>query len=266
MLGKAASYINVEEAQTARCKANKAPTLANKFEKRLPQPPAQPLSRVWDARPPFGPGQDPRPAPRVAAVQAPKLGPRGPRYCTYHQSHTHATSDCFQFARDSRCAAELGLPLLEIAPRTQQMMLAIQQEPGEAREEENRGNATIREIDMIPGGPTDRDYAWARKSHERCLEIHVVWCSQEQAAGPVIRFGPQDLEGLEFPHDDALIIKAIIANSRVARVFVDTGSSVNVLFKSAFESMQIDASELQPVTTSLYGFTAKKYDLWARSS
>ncbi|XP_042404693.1 uncharacterized protein LOC121994865 [Zingiber officinale] len=101
-------------------------------------------------------------------------------------------------------------------------------EPGEAREAENRGNAVIRDIGMISGGPTDRDSGRARKSHERRLEIHAVGCSQEQAAGPVISFRPQDLEGLDLPHDDALIIKAIIANSRVARVFVDTGSSAAV--------------------------------------
>ncbi|XP_042404580.1 uncharacterized protein LOC121994696 [Zingiber officinale] len=64
--------------------------------------------------------------------------------------------------------------------------------------------------------------------------------------GPVISFGPSDLEGLELPHDDTLIIKAIIANSRVARIFVDTGSSVNILFRTAFEEMQIDATESSP--------------------
>ncbi|XP_042405085.1 uncharacterized protein LOC121995404 [Zingiber officinale] len=38
MLGKAASYINVEEAQVARRKADKVPTSTNKLEKRPPQP------------------------------------------------------------------------------------------------------------------------------------------------------------------------------------------------------------------------------------
>ncbi|XP_042386649.1 uncharacterized protein LOC121978359 [Zingiber officinale] len=43
MLGKAPSYINVEEAQAARRKAGKAHTRTNKPEKRSPHPPAQPL-------------------------------------------------------------------------------------------------------------------------------------------------------------------------------------------------------------------------------
>ncbi|XP_042387656.1 uncharacterized protein LOC121979736 [Zingiber officinale] len=122
------------------------------------------------------------------------------------------------------------------------------------REAENRDNAAVREIGMISGGPPDGDSGRACKSHVRRLEVHTVGCSKEQASGPVISFGPADLEGLELPHDDALIIKAIITNSRVARVFMDTGSSVNILFRTAFEEMQIDATELQPVATSLYGF------------
>ncbi|XP_042410281.1 uncharacterized protein LOC121999703 [Zingiber officinale] len=125
-------------------------------------------------------------------------------------------------------------------PNMQQQGCAREQ--GEAREEENKGNAAIRDIGMIYGGPTNGDSGRARMS--------VGWRS--------MLFGPQDLEGLELPHDDALIIKVVITNSRVGRVFVDTGSSVNVLFRSAFEEMQIDVSELQPVTTSLYGFTGNE--------
>ncbi|XP_042396661.1 uncharacterized protein LOC121986788 [Zingiber officinale] len=117
MLEKAASYINVQEAQATRRKADKPPPSTNIPERRAPQPPAQPLPRGWEARPTFHPGQDIRSSPRVAAVQIPRPRPWGPRYCTYHWSHTHATNDCVQFARDSCRAAELGLPPPELAPQ-----------------------------------------------------------------------------------------------------------------------------------------------------
>ncbi|XP_042472256.1 uncharacterized protein LOC122054905 [Zingiber officinale] len=241
MLGKATSYFNVEEAQTARRKADKAPTPAKKPEKRLPQRTTQPLLR---ARTPDHPLVPVRILDRFHVWQLFK--PQG----LGHGDRTTALT-----------IAELGLPPPEIVPRTQQRILISQQagvgagqpsrpqldnagqgnkqsghnqEPGEARDEENRGNAVIHEIGMISGRPIDGDSARARKSHERRLEIHAVGCSREQAIGPIISFGPQDLEGLELPHDDAMIIKAVIANNRVARVFMDTGSSVNVLFKSAF--------------------------------
>ncbi|XP_042415221.1 uncharacterized protein LOC122004394 [Zingiber officinale] len=56
MLERATSYIHVEEAQAARKKVNKAPEPIKKPEKRIPQPPAQPLPRAREARPPFPPG------------------------------------------------------------------------------------------------------------------------------------------------------------------------------------------------------------------
>ncbi|XP_042423371.1 uncharacterized protein LOC122010983 [Zingiber officinale] len=186
-----------------------------------------------------------------------------------------------EFTRDSKRATEMGLPPPELAPQLIKMMEEQRvsgqagpsrpdlagpsthqpswgKEPEGSREVENRGNAAVREIVMISGGPADGDSGRARKSHVQHLEVHVVRCSKEQAASPVISFRPTDLEGLKLPHDDALIIKAVIANSRLVRVFVDTGSSVNILFRTAFEEMQIDAAELQPVATSLYGFTGNE--------
>ncbi|XP_042405136.1 uncharacterized protein LOC121995470 [Zingiber officinale] len=261
MVEKASCYIKVEEAQAARRKAEKTVAPSNRPERRAPQL-AQPLQRV-QPRPVLQPAQGVRPAPRVAAIHAPRPGPRGAPYCTYHWSRTHDISNCFQFACDSRRAVEQGLPPPELAPQIQRMeeerAAAGRARPnltgpsnqagpvGDQRdvgEMENRGNTAVREIGMISGGPTDGDSGRARKSHGRRLYVGAVGCSHEQASSPVINFGPQDLEGLELPHNDALIIKVVIANSRVARVFVDTGSSVNILFRAAFEEMQIDAAEL----------------------
>ncbi|XP_074557051.1 uncharacterized protein LOC141813040 [Curcuma longa] len=67
-----------------------------------------------------------------------------------------------------------------------------------------------------------------------------------------------DLEGIEVLHDDALVIHATVANYDIARVFVDTGSSVNIIFRRAFDQMQIDEVDLQPMATSLFGFTGNE--------
>lgn len=71
---------------------------------------------------------------------------------------------------------------------------------------------------------------------------------------PMLDFGLQDMEGVSMPHNDALVVWMSLANYEVARAFVDASSSVNVLFHDTFEWMQPNASELQPVVTSLFGF------------
>ena len=50
-----------------------------------------------------------------------------------------------------------------------------------------------------------------------------------------IAFTGKDLEGVQFPHSDALVIKLKLNSHRVCRVLVDTGSSADILFIDAFE-------------------------------
>ncbi|XP_073120970.1 uncharacterized protein [Henckelia pumila] len=76
---------------------------------------------------------------------------------------------------------------------------------------------------MISGGSTDGDSNRARKSWSRRESLGVE--EGKPGAGPVITFGPRDLEGMNLPHNDALLIQARIANYDVRRVFVDSGSS-----------------------------------------
>ncbi|XP_022843108.1 uncharacterized protein LOC111366623 [Olea europaea var. sylvestris] len=65
--------------------------------------------------------------------------------------------------------------------------------------------------------------------------------NQNRDKGPKedITFGTKDLEGITFPHDDALVISVIIANFEVKRILVDNRSAANVLSHEAFVQMGI---------------------------
>lgn len=71
---------------------------------------------------------------------------------------------------------------------------------------------------------------------------------------PVLSFNCQDL-GVSVPHNDALVIHAIVANYEVAQVFIDTGSFINVLFYTVLGKMGIQVEDLQLVVTPLFGFS-----------
>lgn len=77
----------------------------------------------------------------------------------------------------------------------------------------------------------------------------------------IIKFGPTTLKDVTTPYDDALVVWATIANYNMARVCIDSGSFVNILFKEAFDCMQVDQAELQPMPTSLFGFVRHKVKL-----
>ncbi|GFZ19866.1 hypothetical protein Acr_28g0005710 [Actinidia rufa] len=63
-----------------------------------------------------------------------------------------------------------------------------------------------------------------------------------------------DLRGLHLPHDDALVVSAVIANFNVQRILIDNGSSADILFISAFERMKVGLDKLHPFHTPLIGF------------
>lgn len=55
-------------------------------------------------------------------------------------------------------------------------------------------------------------------------------------------------------HEDALVIKATIASKKFDRILVDTGSSVDVLFKSTLDEIKIVDMRMEHTSTSLKGF------------
>ena len=74
-----------------------------------------------------------------------------------------------------------------------------------------------------------------------------------------ITFSDSDLEGsIPSPHDDPLVVRAIVANTPVHRVLIDNGSSADIIFASAFDKMGVGREKLKPVNTHLGGFSGEK--------
>ena len=73
----------------------------------------------------------------------------------------------------------------------------------------------------------------------------------------VISFSEDDARTVHFPYHNPLVIESQIANMIVARVLVDNDSSVNILFKAAFEKIRLTTADLSPCTSTLYGFSGE---------
>ena len=66
------------------------------------------------------------------------------------------------------------------------------------------------------------------------------------------------MEACQHPHNDPLVIRAVVANKTVHRVLVDNGSLADIIFASAFDRMGIGRKKLEPVSTHLQGFSGEK--------
>ncbi|XP_024037618.1 uncharacterized protein LOC112097221 [Citrus clementina] len=121
-----------------------------------------------------------------------------------------------------------------------------------------REQPTIR---VIAGGPTlAGDSNRARKNYRRyAMTSKEVLFNLPVAKRTKVRQVPimwtdDDEEGILYPHDDALVIKAIVASTELQRILVDTSNSVDILFKSALNDMGILDLKLERTNTSLKGF------------
>ncbi|XP_075507642.1 uncharacterized protein LOC142544483 [Primulina tabacum] len=70
-------------------------------------------------------------------------------------------------------------------------------------------------------------------------------------------FGDSDLELPRGEHNDALVISTTISNFWVKKILVDSGSSADIIFYSAFVKLGIDNDLLAPVNTPLVGFAGE---------
>ena len=75
-----------------------------------------------------------------------------------------------------------------------------------------------------------------------------------------------DEDGVLYPHEDALVIKAMVVGKEFRRILVDTGSSVDILFKSALDDIRIADLRLERTNTSLKGFGGGRLTPWESSS
>ena len=116
---------------------------------------------------------------------------------------------------------------------------------------------------MISGGfAGGGESSSARKAHLRNIrsakrgEIQVV--SKLPRLDTSITFSDSYLEGRHHPHDDPLVVRAVMDNKTVHRVLVDNGSSAEIIFASALDKMGIERERLEPVNTHLRGFSREK--------
>ena len=122
-----------------------------------------------------------------------------------------------------------------------------------------------KEVDTILGG-----LCKARKSH-RTIDKYdqkarypswVAMPSTNVCLSGGITQKPKDIvftkayaNWVHHPHKDALIIMANIANNLVHRILVVNGSTVNILYRHAYQKIGLTWVDLSPTTSPLYRFT-----------
>ncbi|GAV77661.1 hypothetical protein CFOL_v3_21132, partial [Cephalotus follicularis] len=72
-----------------------------------------------------------------------------------------------------------------------------------------------------------------------------------------ISFSEVDYEGVHLPHDDPVVVTLQVELFTMKRMLIDSGSSVDILYKHAFDQLRISTDQLRPLKTSLVGFSGE---------
>ena len=109
-------------------------------------------------------------------------------------------------------------------------------------------------LNVIMGGsPPCGDSVRSVKDHRRQEITSKKWPSKPENDSS-ITFSPDDAIGVHLPHNDPLLVEVGIAKCDVAKVLIDTGSSVDLIFRDTLDKMGVDLRDMKPSSRSLTGF------------
>ncbi|GAV80414.1 LOW QUALITY PROTEIN: hypothetical protein CFOL_v3_23875, partial [Cephalotus follicularis] len=70
----------------------------------------------------------------------------------------------------------------------------------------------------------------------------------------VISFYEIDYEGVRLSHDDPVVVTLQV---EMKRILIDSGNSMDILYKHAFDQLRIPTDQLRPMKTPLVGFVGE---------
>ncbi|KAL0448744.1 UNVERIFIED_CONTAM: Pro-Pol polyprotein [Sesamum latifolium] len=296
LLARAANYINMKDGQAAKKESRgekrkevkeETPSKKPRTEFREKKASYQRINTVYT----------PLTVPITQALMAvegkgllphPKSWKEGPqrsqsdKFCHFHNDYGHTMEECRHLKNKIRRLIQNGYiqeyVCWEKARRTGPYQKKEADRSKEAKvanpEASPRGGPKIgtnEKIDpndpprkgvirMITGGPIGGDSHHARKAEIRKAHnktITEVLDVETAEDAPIIQFARAEHSGPKSAHNDALVITALLANYKMGRIFIDSGSSADILLEDAFDQMQLGDIPLEEVNTSLYGFAGE---------
>ena len=161
------------------------------------------------------------------------------RYCEFHRDYGHHIDDCIQLRKEIKYLIRRGYLRRFIAPENQPQNQAqnhaqAQQPPPPPRQTTTQHQQPLGEIHVILGGfAGGGESSSARKAHLRSIRsgeiLEVQAVSKLSRLDTSITFSDSDLEGCQHPHDNPLVIRAVVANKTIHRVLIDNGSLADII-------------------------------------
>ncbi|XP_052182016.1 uncharacterized protein LOC127794803 [Diospyros lotus] len=202
------------------------------------------------------------------------MGKNQEEYCRYHQTREHSTDHCRELKNQ-----------IEMLIREGHLQRYVRNEREEGREprqredkcdgherqnprQQERGRDR-RQDPHLDNEPTQQaihvisrretlggDTSASRKTYARqAYQVNSVMEVRDDEEP--ITFVPADRGDIILPHDDPMVISAVVAKHPISRILVDNGNYVNLIYRNCFEQMHLSPDRLRKVSLPLYSFTGE---------
>jgi len=184
-----------------------------------------------------------------------KMGPNKNAWCEFHQAYGHPIRNCLALGYQLDELVKSGF-LKDYLQEPQEDQALVAAGIDQGHEVPIHG-----EINTISGGFSEGGCtASQRKKYAR--EVMAVEVQETDNTPDVdLVFTKADRQDV-IPHDnDPVVISVITAGRRVHRVLVDLGNSIDVMFWSTFNKLQLSPDQMRPYTGCLYGFAGDQVEV-----
>uniref|UniRef100_A0A2N9I3J5 Uncharacterized protein n=1 Tax=Fagus sylvatica TaxID=28930 RepID=A0A2N9I3J5_FAGSY len=175
-------------------------------------------------------------------------------YCAYHREKGHLTETCRNYKA-----------LLEELVRDGHLHQFVDSaKHQQQRVHDPKPKAPIGTIDVIHSHARADNLRTETRAAAHLREIFQV--SEGVTPAPKrlrkemteeIIFTDRDLEGVQLPHSDALVVTMQIGDFKVKRILIDPGSSAEIMYDSLFKGLGLEHKDLDRKVDPLYGFSGE---------
>ncbi|GAV91957.1 LOW QUALITY PROTEIN: hypothetical protein CFOL_v3_35342, partial [Cephalotus follicularis] len=164
------------------------------------------------------------------------------KYCRYHRDHGHDTEEC-RLKNQIEDLIRKG-HLRKYVDRDAPQGRREQRGEEAPRQQEQQQQQPICVIHTISGGvASGGDHTNTRKAYGRqslaVQQVHHSKRLKTDGDEEVITFSEADYEGVRLPHDDPVVVTLLVELFTMKRILIDSGSSVDILYKHAFDQLRI---------------------------
>ncbi|XP_030927462.1 uncharacterized protein LOC115953801 [Quercus lobata] len=152
------------------------------------------------------------------------------KYCCFHRDYGHDTDECFDLKQQIDNLIRQG--------KLRNFLGRDHKDEKLKGKVEELSRPPLGEIRVIIEGSSVGQSSKSRKTYLKVVQnvqLSGRTLRTRNTDEQAITFTDDDAERVHHPHDDAIVITLLIADYTTRRVLVDNGSSVDILYYSAFQ-------------------------------